>query len=74
MDNRLECTVSTEIQAHIDECEYCADIYLDFADLTQFCSASYQDQETAPPNSQALWCRISNIIESESQPAAAVGD
>ncbi len=69
MDNRLECTVSTEIQSHLDLCEYCADIYMDFADLTQFCSATYQEQEITPPNSQALWCRISNIIESENQPA-----
>jgi hypothetical protein len=69
VDGRLECTVSAEIQAHVDVCEHCADIHRDFADLTQFCSV-FQDQEMTPPNSQALWCRISNIIESENQPAA----
>jgi hypothetical protein len=71
VDDRLEGTVATEVESHLQACEPCAGIYRDFADLTQFCS-SYHEQELAPPNSQALWCRISNIIETETEAAAAV--
>ena len=65
-------TVSPEISAHLDVCEPCAGIYRDLNDLTQFCSSEYVEQEAAPPNSQALWCRISNIIESEIETAPPV--
>lgn len=70
VDSEEKCTLSAEINAHLEICGACADIYTDFADLSEFCS-SYQEEEIAPPNSQALWCRISNIIESEMQPALA---
>jgi hypothetical protein len=58
--------MSAEIEAHLRVCDDCAGIHGDFSYLSQFCT-TYQDQEIAPPNSQALWCRISNIIESEIQ-------
>jgi hypothetical protein len=70
VDDRLESTVSAQVETHLASCDPCAAIYRDFADLTQFCSG-YQDQEIIPPNSQALWCRISNIIETESETAQA---
>ena len=66
VDDSTECTMSAEIKAHLEICTDCAAIYRDFAYLTQFCS-NYQDHEITPPNSQALWCRISNIIESETE-------
>jgi hypothetical protein len=65
-----ESALSAEVEAHLEVCEGCAGVYRDFSALSQFCSV-YQEEEVAPPNSQALWCRISNIIESEDQPAVA---
>ncbi|HEV7645630.1 MAG TPA: zf-HC2 domain-containing protein [Pyrinomonadaceae bacterium] len=70
VDDRTGCTMSAEIEAHLELCHDCAGIHGDFAYLTGFCS-DFQEQEIAPPNSQALWCRISNIIESEIQDASA---
>jgi hypothetical protein len=66
-----ESMMSAEAEAHIGACQPCANVYRDFSELTHFC-AEYQEEEVAPPNSQALWCRISNIIETEIQPAEPV--
>lgn len=73
VDDRTGCTMSAEVEAHLETCRDCADIHRDFSYLTGFCS-SYEIQEIAPPNSQALWCRISNIIESEIQEAAPAAE
>lgn len=62
-----ELALPTEVEAHLADCEPCNFMHQDFTALTQFCS-TYQEEEVAPPNAQALWCRISNIIESEIQP------
>ncbi len=70
VDSDAKCTLSAEINAHLEICGACTDIYTDFSQLTEFCS-SYQEEEVTPPNSQALWCRISNIIENETQPELA---
>lgn len=65
-----DLALSAEVEAHLSVCAPCADIHHDFSALSQFC-ATYQEEEAAPPNAQALWCRISNIIESEIQPEMA---
>jgi hypothetical protein len=70
VDRHLEHAMSTEVESHLQACDGCAGLFRDFSDLTAFCSDA-EVTEIAPPNSQALWCRISNIIESETQVAAA---
>lgn len=62
-----ESSLPMEVEAHLADCELCNVMHQDFSALTQFC-ATYQEEEVAPPNAQALWCRISNIIESEMEP------
>jgi hypothetical protein len=69
VDNHIDHSMSAEITAHLDMCGDCADVHRDFTELTGFCTV-YQEEEVTPPNSQALWCRINNIIESENQQIA----
>lgn len=64
LDNELESTVSLNVQTHLTVCAECAKVCEDFASILDFCGVT-PTEELLPPNSQALWCRISNIIESE---------
>lgn len=66
LDNELESADSLNVQMHLKICPECAKVCEDFASILDFCSESPAN-EILPPNSQALWCRISNIIESEVQ-------
>ncbi len=64
LDNELAQTDSLNVQTHLTICAECAKVCEDFASILEFCSKTPTD-EILPPNPQALWCRISNIIESE---------
>jgi hypothetical protein len=66
LDNELETESSLNVQSHLTVCAECAKVCEDFASILEFCGETPAD-ELLPPNSQALWCRISNIIESEVQ-------
>lgn len=66
LDNELETESSLNVQTHLTVCAECAKVCEDFAAILDFCGETPAD-ELLPPNSQALWCRISNIIESEVQ-------
>lgn len=68
MDNELDQTSSAVVQTHLSLCAECAKICEDFAVILDSCSVE-KPAELVPPNSQALWCRINNIIESEAKPA-----
>ena len=57
-------TNSLNVQTHLTVCAECAKVCEDFASILDFCGETPAD-EILPPNPQALWCRISNIIESE---------
>ena len=67
MDNELEETPAAGIRAHLAVCTDCAKICEDFAYILDVCH-SEESAEILPPNSQALWCRINNMIESEIKP------
>lgn len=72
LDNELDETASMSLQTHLSVCAECAKICEDFAAILDTCHVE-KPSEIIPPNSQALWCRINNIIESESkrEPIAA---
>lgn len=70
LDNDLDEKISAGIQAHLAVCGDCAKVCADFAAILDVCQPEPQ-AEVLPPNSQALWCRINNIIESEIQPIQA---
>lgn len=62
MDCGLDEVRAGEIRSHLSECADCVALC---EDLTTFGEHS---SEVQPLNSQALWCRINNIIESEIEP------
>jgi hypothetical protein len=68
LDNDLDEKISAGIQAHLAICAACAKVCEDFAAILDMCHTEESAAEVLPPNSQALWCRINNIIESEIQP------
>ncbi len=67
LDGELSEKKSQAVQTHISMCADCAKLHEDFASVLNFCEDSFPET-TIPPNSQALWCRINNIIESEIKP------
>lgn len=64
LDNELDSEVSSSIQTHLAECAECAKMCEDFAMILDFCTLD-EEEHSVPPNSQALWCRINNLIETE---------
>lgn len=64
LDNELNTESSANIQTHLAVCADCAKICEDFASILDFCQTE-ETHEILPNNSQAMWCRISNTIESE---------
>jgi len=64
LDNDLEETMSASVQTHLALCVQCAKVCEDFAVILDFCREQPTTKVIAP-NSQALWCRISNTIETE---------
>jgi hypothetical protein len=68
MDNELAEAQASEVRMHLAVCLECAEVCEDLASLIDVCSA--EADETVPPNPQALWCRINNIIENEAKAAA----
>lgn len=67
IDGELTAKQSVEVEAHLKLCAECAEIHEDFAQILGFCEKR-DFAEIEPPNSQAMWCRISNIIETEVKP------
>ena len=64
MDNELDELSATEVREHLAVCEPCSKVCEDLAMILDFCSLDV-DETVLPPNPQALWCRINNVIESE---------
>ncbi|MBA2619946.1 MAG: zf-HC2 domain-containing protein [Acidobacteria bacterium] len=71
LDNELNETVSQGVRTHLALCLECAKICEDFAMILDFCALD-EAENSVPPNSQALWCRINNILESEAAPAPEI--
>ena len=69
MDNELEESRAVAVRMHLAVCPDCARVCEDFASILDVCTTE-SPSELIPPNSQALWCRINNIIESEVKPSA----
>jgi hypothetical protein len=64
LDNELDDTSSVEVREHLAVCEPCSKVCEDLAMIIDFCQLD-ADEAVLPPNPQALWCRINNVIESE---------
>lgn len=68
LDNELDERQAVEVREHLGLCADCQRMCEEFTAIMD-ASASETSTELLPPNSQALWCRINNIIESEVKPA-----
>jgi hypothetical protein len=71
MDNELEEIQASAVRMHLAACSDCARVCEDLASILDVCTTG-SPSELVPPNSQALWCRINNIIESseKSEPSS----
>lgn len=67
IDQQLDVKNSARVKAHLALCGECAEVHEDFANIIGLCEIEITE-ELPPPNEQALWCRINNIIESEIKP------
>ena len=67
MDNELEESQAASVRLHLAGCPSCARVCEDLASILDVCSTE-SPSELVPPNSQAMWCRINNIIESGIKP------
>jgi hypothetical protein len=65
LDCELEESVAAAVRMHLALCTDCALICEDFASILD--TVSDAPSELLPPNSQALWCRINNIIENDAK-------
>lgn len=68
LDGELDGNTSSAVAAHLTLCPACAKACEDLAAILAGCEDIDVD-DALPPNPQALWCRISNTIESEIKPA-----
>lgn len=66
LDGDLKPRAAGELETHFSICAECAKLREDFESILCFSDETFA-QESAPPNSQALWCRINNIIETDIQ-------
>ena len=67
LDGELDEKESGSMRTHLAICAACAKLCEDFSVILESCRDNVPS-EIIPPNSQALWCRINNLIESEIRP------
>ena len=70
LDGAMSTDDKATFNAHLDECLPCFNVHAEMNTIVTFCRDNRGDY-AAPPNSEALWLRIRNIIEGESMAAAA---
>jgi hypothetical protein len=71
LDGELGELGAAEMRSHLSLCTECAKVCVDFSVILESCRETVPS-EIIPPNSQALWCRINNLIESELRPEEPV--
>ena len=69
LDGSLNHQDEQILNRHLAECLDCAEVRQDIDSIVGFCR-THQGEYQAPPNEQALWLRIRNIVESELPVAA----
>ena len=65
VDGRILSEDRRRIEAHVIECGTCTEVRDDFVSIVGYCR-EHRGEYEAVPNEQALWLRISNLIEAES--------
>ena len=69
VDGTLSRDDQSKLNLHLEQCLDCAEVRADLQSIVTFCQA-HRGEYTAPPNERALWLRIRNVIEAESQSIA----
>jgi hypothetical protein len=69
VDGGLSREDESTLSLHLEECLGCADVRNDLQSIVAFCR-NHRGEYSAPPNAEALWLRIRNVIEAETQLAA----
>jgi hypothetical protein len=69
VDGGLSSEDESTLNLHLEECLTCADVRNDLQSIVVFCR-DHRGEYSAPPNTEALWLRILNVIEAETQLAA----
>lgn len=66
LDESLGFAERSDVEVHLQECAICFHAHRELISILSFCE-TVKEEYDAPPNPQALWLRISNLIESEQQ-------
>ena len=69
VDGALTREDESSLSSHLEECLSCVDVRNDLQSIVAFCK-THRGEYSAPPNVDALWLRIRNMIEAEAVPAA----
>lgn len=55
---------------HLEECFPCFNVHAELNSIVSYCRDHRGEYDIAPPNERALWLRIRNTVEAESEAAA----
>ena len=64
LDGNITSSDESILNTHLKECLDCDSVRQDLASIVSF-SRTLREEYQAPPNEQALWLRIRNVIEAE---------
>jgi len=64
LDGTISRSDEFALNTHLKECLDCESVRQDLSSIVTFCR-SHRGEYDAPPNSQALWLRIRNVVEAE---------
>ena len=67
LDGTISKGDQVELNFHLNDCLECFSVRQDLDAIVGFCR-SHRGEYEAPPNTQALWLRIHNVIEAERAP------
>ncbi|HWT03995.1 MAG TPA: zf-HC2 domain-containing protein [Pyrinomonadaceae bacterium] len=70
LDGALGREDHAAFSAHLEECFHCFSAHDELNAIVSFCREN-RGEYVAPPNERALWLRIRNTVEAETQAAAA---
>ncbi|HET6892395.1 MAG TPA: zf-HC2 domain-containing protein [Pyrinomonadaceae bacterium] len=70
VDGTLSREDESKLNLHLQECLDCDEVRGDLESIVTFCR-EHRGEYSAPPNENALWLRIRNVIEAENQSYAA---
>ncbi len=70
VDGAISREDESRLNLHLEECLACADVRNDLQSIVAFCQ-THRGEYVAPPNENALWLRIRNVIEAETASTAA---